>query len=168
MNCTRARDLLQLYLDGALDPPEAQELESHVAGCAGCRGELVQLERLMLSVESLPRLSAPPELLPRTMAALTRQPAWGPGGRLFRWATNAGGIAAMVAGLLLAVFSADDAFAALAGLMLEQENPVTLLDGLLGVAASMEMPLVAGLGLLLVAGCLTLVQLVTPSEATAS
>ena len=169
MNCARAKDLLQLYLDGTLEPPEAQDLEVHVAACAACRGELVQLERLMLSIESLPRISAPPDMLLRTMAAIGHHSRWERSGRLFGWMVNAAAVAGMAAGLALAVGSADDAFEALMSLLVDDGNPVGLIDGLLAVAASIETPLVAGIGLLVGAGCLTLSQLFTASqEASAS
>jgi hypothetical protein len=74
---------------------------------------------------------------------------------------NAAALVAMLAGLVLAAVSAEEAGDALAALMVEQESPVALVDGLLAVAASLEFTLVVGIALLLGAGCLTLVQLVS-------
>ena len=76
MTCDRAKDLLQLYLDGVLALSEAQELEGHVAGCATCRADLVHMERLFIAMEALPRVSAPVQLLPRTMAAIANRSPW--------------------------------------------------------------------------------------------
>lgn len=167
MNCTIANDLLQLYLDGALEPAEAQELEGHVAGCATCRSELVHMERLLIAIESLPRLAAPAQLLPRTMAAIATRSPWASDGPVTQWVINSAALVAMLAGLILAAVSAEEAGDALAGLMLEQESPVALVDGLLAVAASLEFTLVAGIGLLLGAGCLTFIQLVAnPSSSS--
>lgn len=157
MNCTRAKDLLQLYLDGVLEPAEAQGLEAHVASCSPCRGDLVRMERLMLAIESLPRSSAPSRLVSNTMAAIVNRSPWAP---VTQAAVSVGGLVAMLVGLFLAVISAGEAGAALAGLVFEEESPVALVDGLLAVAASVEFTFVAGIGLLLGAGCLTLVQLV--------
>lgn len=163
MNCARVRELLHFYLDGSLEAGERQDVEAHVTGCAPCRGEVVRIERVMLAVESLPRLLAPPNLLARTMAVVERAAGRERGdNRSGRWAANSFGPVAMMAGLVLAAASADEAVSALSSLMLEQENPIALLDGLFGVAASLELPLVAGLGLLLGAGCVTLAQLFAP------
>lgn len=164
MTCDRANDLLQLYLDGVLALTEAQELEGHVSGCAACRGDLVHMERLFIAIEALPRVSAPAQLLPRTMTAIRNHSPWELDGPPMQWAMNGATLVAMLAGLILAAISAEEAGDALAALMVEQETPVALVDGLLAVAASLEFTLVAGIALLLVAGCLTLIQLVSRSS----
>ena len=46
MNCSRCREQLTAYLEALLDPDEASRIESHVADCPGCRGELDQLQDL--------------------------------------------------------------------------------------------------------------------------
>ena len=160
MNCDRSKDLLQLYLDGVLALTEAQELEAHVAGCAVCRGDLVRMERLFIAMEALPRVPAPVQLLPRTMAAIASRSPWTFDNSPLHWGMNTAALIAMLAGLVLAAVSAEEAADALAALMVAQENPVALVDGLLAVAASLQFSLVAGIALLLGAGCLTLVQLV--------
>jgi len=68
---------------------------------------------------------------------------------------------AVLTGLIVVLTSAGEAGEALAGLTLDQDNPFALIDSLLAVAASMELTFVAGMALLLSAGYLTLVQLVT-------
>jgi predicted anti-sigma-YlaC factor YlaD len=163
MSCDRAKDLLQLYLDGALDLSEAREVEAHVAGCVACRTDFVRMERLFIAMEALPRVEAPGQLLPRTMAAIARRAPWldSPAAQ---WLVNAGGVVAMVSGLALAAMSAEEASSAFAALLMDQGEPVALVDGLLAIAASLEFTLVAGIALLLGAGCLTLIHLVsTPS-----
>ncbi len=161
MNCGKAKDLLQAYLDGTLEPTGRLAVEGHVAGCPGCRGELVQLERLLLAIESLPRFSAPERVVARTMAAIAPRFRPTPRSRLVGWAINGGGLMAVLTGLIVVLTSAGEAGEALAGLTLDQDNPFALIDSLLAVAASMELTFVAGMALLLSAGYLTLVQLVT-------
>ena len=46
MNCSRCREQLTAYLEALLEPDEASRIESHVADCPGCRGELDQLQDL--------------------------------------------------------------------------------------------------------------------------
>jgi hypothetical protein len=36
MKCTEAKELISLYLDSELDARSAQEMQQHLAGCAGC------------------------------------------------------------------------------------------------------------------------------------
>src|SRR5437763_11998164 len=110
MDCAKARDLLQFYLDNTLDPQEALDLEAHLGGCSGCRTELVQMERLMLSIESLPRFVAPPSMLAATMAGIQRPLPLRK--RILQWSANGAGVLFLLAGLLLAILSADDAIVA--------------------------------------------------------
>ena len=46
MICYRTRRRLGAYLDGALKGTERRSTESHLAGCARCRGEADQLRKL--------------------------------------------------------------------------------------------------------------------------
>jgi len=53
------REHLEGYLSGALRPAQQSELETHVAGCSGCRSELAALEG---SARELRALRAPADL----------------------------------------------------------------------------------------------------------
>jgi len=70
MDCGLARDLLTDYQDGALDAAAAAALAAHLRGCgecADCAGSLLAVREVL---RSLPPDPAPPELLPRILAAV--------------------------------------------------------------------------------------------------
>ena len=74
MKCEVARSRLEAYLDGELDRAAVDELEAHLATCAGCRAALESLEALRGAVHALPRHRAPPELRAR-LSAIGELPA---------------------------------------------------------------------------------------------
>jgi anti-sigma factor RsiW len=59
MTCERVRERLDEYLDGALAEPEFQEVELHLASCAGCREEERSLRAVIALAAALPREKAP-------------------------------------------------------------------------------------------------------------
>ena len=65
----REHDALSAYLLGALDPAERRAIERHVADCARCRAELVQLAPLVGLLRHTPF-----EELPETAVAKARHP----------------------------------------------------------------------------------------------
>ena len=70
MDCTQVRNLLSEYQDGALDAAAAAAVAAHLRGCgecAGCAGSLLAVRELL---RGLPPDPAPPELLPRVLAAI--------------------------------------------------------------------------------------------------
>ena len=70
MDCTKVRNLLSEYQDGALDVEAAAALAVHLRGCgecAGCAGSLLAVRE---ALRSLPPEPAPPELLARVRAAV--------------------------------------------------------------------------------------------------
>jgi hypothetical protein len=70
MDCRLARDLLTEYQDGALDAAAAAALAAHLRGCgecADCAGSLLAVREVL---RGLPPDPAPPELLPRILAAV--------------------------------------------------------------------------------------------------
>jgi len=54
MTCNEARDLMDDYVDGALEEAAFQEMELHVAGCAECRTEERALRALLAHAAALP------------------------------------------------------------------------------------------------------------------
>ena len=46
MNCEQIRELLAGYQDGELDNDQRQRVEKHLEGCAECREDLAQLEKV--------------------------------------------------------------------------------------------------------------------------
>ncbi len=70
MDCRLARNLLTEYQDGALDAVAAAALAAHLRGCgecADCAGSLLAVREVL---RDLPPDPAPPELLPRILAAV--------------------------------------------------------------------------------------------------
>lgn len=59
MTCNEARDLMDDYVDGALDEAAFQEMELHVAACAECRGEERALRALLTHAAALPKEMTP-------------------------------------------------------------------------------------------------------------
>jgi anti-sigma-K factor RskA len=60
---------LSAYLLGALEPPEAEALEHHIAGCERCRTELRWLVPALDALpETIERIEPPPQLRARLMA----------------------------------------------------------------------------------------------------
>src|SRR5262245_51798927 len=57
-------EILNMYLDGALDPDERAAADAHLAGCRACQGELAALRELFATIEALP-----PEQLPADLTA---------------------------------------------------------------------------------------------------
>ena len=77
MTCTDYKRWFSPYLDAILAKPERSQLEAHLTGCAGCRGELDALRHMLESLramegvrevipaspeESLRKLNADPKL----------------------------------------------------------------------------------------------------------
>jgi hypothetical protein len=98
----RLRDRLSAYIDGELDPPAAERLESHLAECERCRLELEQLRATVSGLRDLPELEPPRSftLSPERVAApRPRQPAAPP--LAFGARIAAVGLAAALAAVLV-------------------------------------------------------------------
>lgn len=78
--CRKIEILLDAFRDGELSARERQTVDKHLAACPGCQARLVEIERLVASLRSLPRyepgrdFSAHIESLatPRQRAAVVR------------------------------------------------------------------------------------------------
>ncbi len=62
-DCRNIRGELSAYLDGELTPPQRTEVETHLASCAHCQRELVELKTLVTGVAALPKLQPTPRFL---------------------------------------------------------------------------------------------------------
>lgn len=69
--CQQLVELVDDYLDGALDPDLRRRVEEHLAGCDGCSGYVAQVARLLDLTGTLVA-PAPPALVARLTAALRR------------------------------------------------------------------------------------------------
>lgn len=56
-DCDRARELMHARLDGSVESPAVQELETHLASCPSCRGHLADLEEIRRVAPSMPDLT---------------------------------------------------------------------------------------------------------------
>ena len=72
------RQLLGPYALSALDENDSAMVEDHLATCAACRGELVELQAAV-TTEALPE--PPPALWPRILAEVRRRPRPPPNGK---------------------------------------------------------------------------------------
>ncbi|HYS10187.1 MAG TPA: zf-HC2 domain-containing protein [Myxococcales bacterium] len=71
MTCVEATPLLELELDGELDPRSVLELEEHVSGCAACSRQGAALRALSQAArEHLTRFEPPPEFERRLARAI--------------------------------------------------------------------------------------------------
>jgi anti-sigma factor RsiW len=68
MTCEHYRDALADLVDGALDPAEQQEIESHLEKCAACQALVADLRSIRAAAFTLERLTPPPHLLPELRA----------------------------------------------------------------------------------------------------
>ncbi len=72
MTCEAVATRIDDYVDGLLDEAEFQEVELHVAGCAGCRQQERELRALLAEAATLPRHMEPARDLWPDIAARLR------------------------------------------------------------------------------------------------
>jgi anti-sigma factor (TIGR02949 family) len=70
VTCGGAQALLEPYLDGELEAPEAERLRAHLARCPPCAAELRLAAGIRRALRALPELEAPPEILARTLESI--------------------------------------------------------------------------------------------------
>lgn len=73
MRCEVTRERLSAWTAGDLEPPQAAELERHVAGCATCRERLAGLRALDQTLAELANQPAPAAAVERARASLAGQ-----------------------------------------------------------------------------------------------
>ena len=74
MTCVECKELMDRYLDGALEPAAAATLREHVAGCEQCRDELGARDQAASRLRAaLPRYAAPDVLRARIRSAVERE-----------------------------------------------------------------------------------------------
>jgi anti-sigma factor RsiW len=77
MTCQETEGRLDDWVDGALSPADAAEVEAHLAACPACRGSERQLRQLLAHAAALPRSLTPPhDLWPTIGRRLERERAW--------------------------------------------------------------------------------------------
>lgn len=70
MRCRKAHKLMSAYLDQELSVREQEAVESHLAHCAPCRGEVQALTETKQLLAQAEHYHAPPALLRRVMTNL--------------------------------------------------------------------------------------------------
>src|SRR5436305_1376390 len=75
MRCSDAIQQLQLYLDHQLTLNQVRTLEAHLSGCSTCQKELLLLEEITSTLQSIPSVVEPADLTVTIMqrVALTPQ-----------------------------------------------------------------------------------------------
>lgn len=96
MDCAGIRDLAHEYLKGWCEPSQARTIESHLAGCAGCRNDLEETRSRLALLQALPEIETSPETWKKIEAAIAPRRAAG-----FRVSIRV----AAAAGLLVAALS---------------------------------------------------------------
>jgi len=77
MTCQELDARLDDWIDGALDTASAAAVESHLAGCAACRGAERKLRQVLAHAAALPRAIAPPrDLWPGLERRIERRAGW--------------------------------------------------------------------------------------------
>lgn len=72
MDCSRSKNLLSEYADGALDTETRADLERHLSSCSECRNELSALQALLDDLESLSPVAPPSDFLRQVHKRLDR------------------------------------------------------------------------------------------------
>jgi hypothetical protein len=75
MQCDRAQEFFSDYLERTLDRPMTVALEAHLAGCAGCRGEIEGLQDTFLALDEVPEVEPPADGAWRVMMRLRQEQA---------------------------------------------------------------------------------------------
>lgn len=78
MTCSRAQQLLQLYLDRQLSLAQTRALERHLARCGDCRSEWMLLEDVAAGVHSLSHVTEPSWLTDAIMVRVAEMTALPP------------------------------------------------------------------------------------------
>jgi hypothetical protein len=77
MNCRELEDRLDGWVDRTLSEAERREVESHLAGCPGCREQERRLRHLLAHAAALPRSVSPPrDLWPEISRKIERERGW--------------------------------------------------------------------------------------------
>ena len=77
MICRELDDRLDGWVDRTLPEAERREVESHLAGCPGCRAEERRLRQLLAHASALPRSVSPPrDLWPEISRRIERGRTW--------------------------------------------------------------------------------------------
>ncbi|MDP6106952.1 MAG: zf-HC2 domain-containing protein, partial [Candidatus Brocadiia bacterium] len=97
MKCENTKRGLSEYLDGVLPDEEHAAVETHVAGCTGCRAELDALRRTVEAVAGLPHHRAPAGFSARVAARVHAEAVARPGrgARIMRLWPRLAAVAAM-------------------------------------------------------------------------
>lgn len=75
MRCSKAGKHLSTYMDGELAPKAAAQLESHLAQCNRCSGELAQMRQLQGLFCQASRFSAPSAFRAEVLEKITGEPS---------------------------------------------------------------------------------------------
>jgi len=73
MNCASARELIESYLDGELDPSVKAEIQEHLTSCSSCAETHARLRELQMDIRTqAPYYDPPADLQRRVQSALAQ------------------------------------------------------------------------------------------------
>ncbi len=73
MSCDFVRRFMEAYTDGELDPPTELVFEQHLAGCAGCREQVVFAQAVKAQVAAVVRKTRAPDALRARITTAVRR-----------------------------------------------------------------------------------------------
>ncbi|MDA8163904.1 MAG: anti-sigma factor [Desulfobacteraceae bacterium] len=88
MKCAKVAKSLSPYVDGELGETERREVETHLAQCGRCAGELAEARRLQQLLSQAERFAAPPGFRAEVMARIDGRSSPG-----LSWSAVSGGMA---------------------------------------------------------------------------
>jgi hypothetical protein len=71
-DCTKIEPLLDAFRDGELASTERQAVEEHLSACLSCQSKLADIERVVATLKTLPRVGAPRDFSHDIDASLAR------------------------------------------------------------------------------------------------
>ncbi|MBA1335107.1 MAG: hypothetical protein HPY66_0729 [Firmicutes bacterium] len=101
-NCNEVREQLSLYIDGMLEPGEAEGVENHLKACPECSKEVEEIRRLIRECGEMEEKEPPEYLAPMIINSIRKQ-ARGKNTRFSRWLGNRRIVSAAAAVLLVLV-----------------------------------------------------------------
>jgi len=73
MTCAAARELVESYLDGELDPSVQAEVEDHLTSCSSCAEKHARVRQLQTDIRTQAPYYDPPAGLERRVRAASRK-----------------------------------------------------------------------------------------------
>ena len=76
MECRKIRELLSLYVEGALEEEEERKVREHLSTCPACREELLRWESYFHTMNALEKVKAPKDFIYKLHTRLRKPSLW--------------------------------------------------------------------------------------------